>query len=147
MIFITLGLLGIWLRFSAQINLFGKLSLFAALIGAMLASIAWLLMIAVANTDIWNLFFAAFLLYLAGHSVFGGFATTTHLLPRWNAALLIGSALPLTVLVLGFPQSVSAYQVNWSGFAVLLLIGVGWILTGVALNSKTDAATRSLASA
>ena len=61
--------------------------------------------------------------------------------------MLIGSALPLTAIVLGLAGSSGTYGPNWSGFAVLLLIGDGWILTGMALNSKTEAANQSLASA
>jgi len=129
MALITLGMLGMFLRYRAHIKLFGKLALLATLTGAGVATIGWLLTL-IAGDNFWNLFITGLLLYLGGHTVFGGFAATTHLLPKWNYALLIGSGLPLTVVVLGFSN------VNWSAFAVLLLIGIGWMLTGWALNSK-----------
>jgi hypothetical protein len=136
MIFITLGLLGIFLRYNAQINLFGKLALLAALAGAAITTIGWLLILTVGDS-LWNVFLVGWLLYLGGHTAFGGFATMTHLLPKWNFALLIGSALPLTVAVLGLSRQQAASGANWGAFAMLLLIGVGWLLTGWALNSPS----------
>ena len=136
MVFITLGLLGICLRYYRQINLFGKLALLAALVGAAIATIGWLLIITIGDS-MWNVFLVGWLLYLAGHTVFGGFATTTHLLPRWNFALLIGSALPLTIAVLGLSRQSDPSGANWGAFAMLLLIGIGWMLTGWALNSQS----------
>ena len=136
MALITLGLFGILLRYNAHLNLFGKLSLLTALIGAGVTSIGLLLTLTVGN-DFWNLFMLGWLVQVAGHSVFGGFVMTTHLLPKWNFALLIGSALPLTVvvLVLSSQQATS----GWAAFAMLLLIGISWLLTGWALNSQSSA--------
>jgi hypothetical protein len=136
MALITLGMLGIWLRYNAQINLFGKLALLTALVGAGIASVGWLMTLT-GMGSFWNIFIVGLLLYLGAHTVFGGFAATTHLLPKWNFALLIGSVLPLTIAVLGF-SSQSASGANWGAFIMLLLIGVGWILTGWALNSKPN---------
>lgn len=140
MIFITLGLLGIFLRYNPHINLFGKLALLATLVGAVLTTIGWLLILMVGDS-LWNVFLVGWLLYLAGHTVFGGFAATTHLLPKWNYALLIGSALPLTIVVLGLSKQVTNSDANWGAFAMLMLIGVGWMLTGWALNSPPIAET------
>jgi hypothetical protein len=142
MTFIALGLLGIFLRYKAQLHLFGTLSLLTALIGACITAVGWLLTLA-GSDNFWNVFMLGWLLYLAGHSVFGGFATTTHLLPKWNFALLIGSALPLTVLVL-FGQQVTS-GANWPQFAMLLLIGIGWLMAGAALNSQTAQSTQAAA--
>lgn len=134
MALITLGMLGIWLRYNAHIHIFGKLSLLAALIGAGIASVGWLMTL-MGMGSFWYIFFMGLLLYLGGHSVFGGFAATTHLLPKWNFALLIGSALPLTIAVLGFAGRDGSGP-DWGAFIMLLLIGIGWIVTGWALNSK-----------
>jgi hypothetical protein len=146
MILITLGMLGIFLRYNAHINLFGKLALLAALVGAAIASIGWLLTLTVANSFS-NVFIVGLLLYLAGYTVFGGFAATTNLLPRWNFALLIGSALPLTVVVLGFSNQQQLSAAYWGTFIMLLLMGVSWILTGVALNSKSNVVVASATTA
>lgn len=146
MVLITLGLLGMFLRYNAHINLFGKLALLAALGGAAVALIGWVLLLA-GGDSFWNVFLVGWLLYLAGHSVFGGFAATIHLLPKWNFALLIGSAMPLTIAVLGLSRQDASTGVSWGAFVMLLLIGVGWILTGWALNSKPGALVQSVASA
>ena len=82
------------------------------------------------------------LIQLAGQSVFGGFAVTTHLLPKWNFALLIGSGFPLTVVVLGLRSYPTDSGLSWVTFAILLLIGVGWLLTGWALNSQPDSSVQ-----
>ena len=137
MALITLGMLGIFLRFRAHINLFGRLALQAAFGGAAVVAIGWLLTLTV-STSFWSVFIVGWLFYLGGHSTFGGFAATTHLLPKWNFALLIGSALPLTVVVLGFSQR-DPTGMSLGGFVMLLLIGIGWILTGWALNSHPAA--------
>ncbi|MEO8612616.1 MAG: hypothetical protein ABI690_32265 [Chloroflexota bacterium] len=134
LVFITLGLLGIFLRYNPHINLFGRLALLATLIGAAIATVGWLLTITI-SSDLWGIFLVGWLVYLAGHSVFGGFAATTRLLPKWNYAMLIGSALPLTILVLWFDKQATT-GADWGAFAMFLLIGIGWLVTGVALNSQ-----------
>ena len=134
LVLITLGMLGIFLRYNAHLNLFGRLALLAALAGSTVATAGWLLSGTV-NSSLWNIFLMGWLLYLAGHSVFGGFAATTHLLPKWNYAMLIGSALPLTILVLWFDRQQTS-GADWGAVAMFLLIGIGWIVTGWALNSR-----------
>jgi len=146
MALITLGLLGMFLRYNSAMNLFGKLALLAALIGAAVTAFGWLLTLTGGN--FYSVFMVGLLLYLAGHTVFGGFATTIHLLPKWNFALLIGSALPLTLIMLSFanqPQEV--YGANWGGFAMLMLVSIGWVLTGIALNSKPAASIQVVTAA
>ena len=146
MVFVTLGLLSIFLRYYAHIHILGKLALLAALVGAAITTIGWLLILT-AGDSLWNVFLVGWLLYLGGHTVFGGFATMTHLLPKWNFALLIGSALPLTVAVLGLSRQQAASGANWGAFAMLLLIGIGWMLTGWALNSSPAASMQPATSA
>jgi hypothetical protein len=146
MALITLGMAGMFLRYQTQINLFGKLALLTALAGAGITSIGWLVMLTSAS-NFWSLFMVGWLLYLAGHSVFGGFAATTHLLPKWNFAPLIGSALPLTLVVLGFSSQQVLSGANWGAFVLLLLIGIGWMLTGWALNSHPTVSNQQVISA
>jgi hypothetical protein len=143
MALIMLGLLGILLRYKAHLNLFGIVSLLTALIGAGLTAIGWLLTLTGVN-GFWNVFFIGWLVQLAGHTVFGGFATTTHLLPKWNFALLIGSALPLTIVVLGLGSQQANSGANWGAFVMMLLIGIGWMMTGWALNSQPAAPMKPL---
>jgi hypothetical protein len=140
MALITLGLIGIYLRYTAQLNLFGKLALLATMVGAVIAVVGWLLVFVVGD-NFWQLAVVGWLLYIAGQTVFGGFATTVHLLPKWNWALLIGSALPLTVIVLGFARQDNA-GASLGAFLMALLMGISWIVTGWALNSKPAAATQ-----
>lgn len=137
MALIMLGLLGILLRYKANMVLFGKLALLTAIVGAGVTSIGWLFALAAVNGS-YNVFMIGWLVHLAGHSVFGGFAMTTHLLPKWNFALLIGSAFPLTVVVLGLGSQQTASGVNWATFVMMILISIGWLLTGWALNSQPD---------
>lgn len=141
MALIMLGLVGILLRYNAHLNLFGKLSLLTALIGAGVTSIGLLLTLTAGN-DFWNLFMMGWLVQVAGHTVFGGFVMTTRLLPKWNFALLIGSALPLTVVVLVLSSQQATSGANWAAFAMLLLIGISWLLTGWALNSQPSASVQ-----
>ena len=135
MALIMFGLLGIFLRFKADMEVFGKLSLLTTLIGATIMSFGWLFTLSLGN-GFWIVFMAGWLIQLGGQSVFGGFAVTTHLLPKWNFALLIGSGFPLSVAVLVLSNQQSTFGANWAAFAILLLIGVGWLLTGWALNSQ-----------
>jgi hypothetical protein len=141
MVLIMLGLFGVWLRYKVDMHLFGKISLIAALIGAVIMSFGWLFTLTAGN-GYWNVFMIGWLIQLMGQSVFGGFATTTHLLPKWNFALLIGSGFPLTVVVLVLSSQTAASSVNWVAFAILLLIGIGWLMTGWALNSQPSSALR-----
>ncbi|MEZ4671357.1 MAG: hypothetical protein R3E39_25930 [Anaerolineae bacterium] len=140
MTFIALGLLGILLRFNVQINLFGRLSLFTALIGAVVMAFSWLLTLL--GNDSYRIFLIGWLIHIAGHSVFGGFATVTHLLPRWNFALLIGSALPLTLVILSFSRQQESLGTDWGAFLMLLLIGVGWMWTGLTLQNRTTSSVQ-----
>ena len=137
MVLITLGLLGIYLRYKAHMNYFGRLALLATLLGAGIMSLGWLFTLTSSNR-FWSVFMVGWLIQLAGQSVFGGFAVTTRLLPKWNFALLIGSAFPLTVVVLGLRSAPTDSGVSWAAFVILLLISVGWLLTGWALNSQPD---------
>ena len=146
MALIMLGLFGIWLRYKADMHLFGKISLVTALIGAGIMTFGWLFTLTAGN-GFWDLFMVGWLIQLAGQSVFGGFAVNTRLLPKWNFALLIGSASPLTVVVLVLSSQQSASGVNWAAFAILLLIGVGWLLTGWALNNQPATTLQSPVSA
>lgn len=134
MILITLGLLGIWLRYSQHIVLFGKLALLTSLLGAGVSALGWLFTLTGGN--FYAVFMVGFLVHLIGQSVFAGFATTTRLLPRWNYTMLIGSALPLTVVMLTFANQGESYGVNWGSLLLLLLIGISWIWTGLALNTQ-----------
>lgn len=134
MVLIMLGLMGVWLRYKAKLNLFGMLALLTTLIGAGITAAGWFL--ALTGGFAMNVFFIGWMIQLAGHTVFGGFAATTHLLPKWNWSLLIGSALPLTVIVLALSQIQMQFSAGLAGFAMLMLIGIGWILAGVALNSQ-----------
>lgn len=137
MVLVMLGLLGLWLRYNLTMNLFGKLALLVTLLGAAIMSFGWLLTLLLAG-GFWSVFMVGWLIQLAGQSVFGGFAVTTHLLPKWNFTLLIGSAFPLTVVVLGLRGDPSTFGLNGAAFVILLLIGSGWLLTGWALNSQPD---------
>ncbi len=162
------GLYGVFVRFNAQLNLFGRVALLAAIIGAAAAAVGWALIVLVPDAY-FGVLMAGWMLHLIGVSVFGGYAVTTHLLPRWNFSLLIGSALPLLIvlfIVQGvasaatqaimtsdgitettlyiFPGMLAADGVNLGAFAMLLLIGVGWLITGAALEKKSDAAAQAL---
>lgn len=138
LLLIALGMVGIYLRYQREMVLFGKIALLTALIGAVLSGVSWLVTLAVSDSA-WTIFMVGFLTYLAGASVFGGFATTTQLLPRWNWTLLIGSALPLTLVLLSLSSTAEAYGANWGAFIMIVLIGVSWIGAGLALNSQPAA--------
>ena len=141
MVLFTLGLLGLWLRYKAHMVMFGKLALLTTLLGAGVMSLGWLFTLTASNR-FWSVFMVGWLIQLAGQSVFGGFAVTTHLLPKWNFALLIGSGFPLTVVILGLRSSPTDSGLTWVTFAILLLIGVGWLITGWALNSQSDSSVQ-----
>lgn len=145
MALVMLGMIGIFLRYKSKMELFGKLSLLTALIGAGVTAIGWLLTLTAVN-GFWNVFILGWMVQLMGQTVFGGFATTTRLLPKWNWALLIGSGLPLTIVVVGLGSRQMTSGANWAVFVMLLLIGIGWLLTGWALNSQPDAASMQVAS-
>ncbi|HEX2621841.1 MAG TPA: hypothetical protein VHL11_16905 [Phototrophicaceae bacterium] len=134
MALIMLGLLGIFLRYRAELHVFGTLSLLATLIGAGITAVGWLLTLT-GGSSFWNIFILGWMIQLMGQSVFGGFAATTHLLPKWNFTLLIGSGFPLTVIMLGLSGQTAGSGVNLAAFIMLLLIGIGWLLTGWALNN------------
>lgn len=163
---IAYGLSGMFVRFNTQLNMFGRLALLAALIGALAAAVGWALIV-LAPGSFFGVLMAGWMLHLMGVSVFGGYAVTTHLLPRWNFALLIGSAFPLLISLYIFQGITSLTQavttgdstnvtflyifpgfvtngMNLGAFAVMLLIGVGWLVTGVALERKSDAAAQTL---
>lgn len=135
MALIMLGLVGIWLRYQTVMEWFGKTTLLITLISAGVTSLGWLLTLTIGNS-FWIVFLVGWLVHMAGQTSFGGFAATTHLLPKWNFALLIGSALPLTVVVLGLRSQPTAAGPNWGAFVMLLLISASWLLTGWALNSQ-----------
>lgn len=56
----------------------------------------------IAPSSFFGILMAGWMLHLMGVSVFGGYAVTTHLLPRWNFTLLIGSAFPLLIGLIVF---------------------------------------------
>lgn len=144
MAFIMLGLLGILLRFKEQMNLFGRLSLLTSVVGAGITSVGWMLNLTV-GSSFWNLFMVGWVLQLVGQSVFGGFAVTTRLLPRWNFVLLIGSVLPLTVIAVVFQQL--PIVMGGASFAMIALISIGWLLTGWALHNQPSSSLQTTRSA
>lgn len=138
MALITLGLSGMFARLNDTLNLFGRLALLAAIIGAAGATLGWILTLV--GAEGYPLFMLGWLLHLIGTSVFGGYAATERLLDNWSWVLLPGSALPLTLILLAFAnQGQEISGINWGAFLMLLLIGVGWMLTGIALNRQTTA--------
>lgn len=163
---IAYSLSGFFVRFGAQLNLFGRVALLTAIIGAAVAAVGWALIV-LAPDAFFGVLMAGWVLHLIGVSVFGGYAVTTRLMPRWNFALLIGSAFPLLISVYVFQAISSVSQATSSGsgtnatyfylfpgfavngmnlgaFAMLFLIGIGWVVTGVALEKKSDAAAQAV---
>lgn len=134
MALIALGLIGMFLRYRITLNRFGQLFLGLAILGAAIGALGWLFTLT--GGDTYLVFMAGWLLHLIGASVFAGFAMTTQLFGKWSWVMLPGSALPLTLAVLSFRGQQEPNGVAWGSFLMLALIGIGWILTGAALNSK-----------
>ncbi len=139
MALIALGLIGMFLRYRATLVLFGRIFLTTAILGAAIGSLGWL--VTLGGGDAYLVFMAGWLLHLIGASVFAGFAMTTQLFGKLSWVMLPGSALPLTLAVLSFGSQQEPNGVVWGSFLMLLLIGLGWMLTGVALNKQTQPST------
>lgn len=138
MVLVMLGLLGIWLRYRRAFEWFSRTALWIMLISAGVTALSWLLILIV-SVDFWSVFLVGWLVHMGAQTAFGGYMATTHLLPKWNFALLISSVLPLTVIVLVLRSIQPMESANWAAFVVLLLISLGWLLVGGALNSQSSA--------
>lgn len=141
MILLVPGLIGVYLRYESQMNLFGRLSLLVAILGIVIAALAAVLT-ALVSPSFWSWMMFGWIIHLIGTSVFGGFVMTTHLLPRWNFSLLIGSALPLTAVLL-LSSNAPESGARWDAFIMLSLIAISWVLTGLALNSQRAGAVQT----
>lgn len=130
---IFFALLSIYLRFQPRLVMFGKIALWAAMTGTV-AIIIGITLMTLVSQNFWVVFMGGWMIYLAGWSVFAGYSLSEKLYPQWNVGVLIGSAMPLATVLLMLSNQAGASGPNWSGFMLLLMIGLGWVLTGLALN-------------
>lgn len=143
---IFLALVSIYLRFQPRLVLFGKIALGAAIAGMLAVMIGFSLMTLI-GPDYGGVFLSGWMVYLAGWSVFAGYSLSERLFPQWNVGVVIGSAMPLAVALLMLSNQSTVSGPNWSGFMLLVMIGLGWVLAGWALIRTSPAGDSRLAQA
>lgn len=143
---VFLALVSIYLRFQRRLVLFGKIALGAAIAGMLGVMIGTTLMTLV-SPDFWVVFLSGWMVYLAGWSVFAGYSLSERLFPPWNVGVVIGSAMPLAVALVMLSNQSTVSGPNWSGFMLLVMIGIGWVLAGWALIRTSPAGDSRLAQA
>ncbi len=144
MLLVSLGLLGVWMRYNGGFEILGRITMAAAVGGGLVMAFAWVFTFFISDSA-WIIMMLGWLVHLIGVSVFGGMAASKPFLPKWHFAPLIGSGLPLTIIVLSLQNQSEPMGANWSAAAILALIAISWILTGIALNSKFPEAQRAAA--
>jgi hypothetical protein len=129
------GLIGLQARYGAQVGRVGQAGLLAAVLGAVVSA-AGVFAMAVVDDSWWSAFIIGFVLHFVGLLAFALTALRSGALAgrSWLLALVAGIGL-IPLIILLFPNAqgeVSGAQ--WEDFAMLLVIGLGWMAFGFGLR-------------
>jgi hypothetical protein len=132
------GTIGLYLRFSEELNLFGKFSLIMGMIGAgisFLITLAWSFQLELTASDVdFGFFVAGLSLFSIGVVLFGIVSIREHLLPRWNVLPIIAGSWVLILWLLNIP-GLGGY-IEGSGENILFVLSM-FSMLGLAVLGYT----------
>ena len=126
------GLIGLQVRYGAQLGRVGQVTLVAAALGSVLAAISTLLMTFV-NDKWWNGAMVGFMLQSASLLIFGiASLRSTVMGIRSRLLLVIGiiGLLPMTGLI-----EAETGGFTWRTFIIMLVMGLSWIVVGYGVRA------------
>ena len=144
LLFFTLGMIGLYLRYADGTNGLGKGSLIMGIIGGVLSFGGSIIMVTTESEMGWTVFFAGFMLYFLSLVIFGLATLRETPLPRWKVLpILAGIWFPLNVIVTN--------GMDWGETAIfdtavflltaIGLAGIGYLLQSDAQPTNSEAGT------
>lgn len=124
MLFLTLGMHGLRLRYGAGSGNVGNISLLIATAAGAAGTLAAIPLFALIDDIWWNVWLYSFLGLFTGLSVFGMIALRNQTLPRWNALPLLASIWFPGVYLAGFAGiDLGALDFIWGATMWILIVG------------------------
>jgi hypothetical protein len=129
--FLLLGIgnIGVALRYGEGTGLLGRLALSVAGIGALMLAAATLLL--TIRDSFWTFVMVGLVVHTSGVLIFGLIHVRAPVLPVFRGLPLV---MGLLLLMPMFFQGGDTYGANLGQFTQIVGIGVGWVLTGVAIH-------------
>jgi hypothetical protein len=137
-----IGLIGLYLRYSEEINVIGKISLASGMLGAginFLITVLWAFQVNL-NWDDWGVFVGSLSLFSLSLVVFGIISIRDRLLPRWNALPILAGSWVLIFWLMNIPGLVDYFEnVDEQLFVsvVSMISMIGLAAMGVILGSDS----------
>ena len=142
MFFLTIGAVGLYLRYGEQTNGFGKGALIMGIIAGVTSFGASILLVTTEAELVWTVFMAGFLLYFLGLVFFGIGTMRETPLPRWKALpILAGIWFPLLIIV---TNGMDWEATQYLDLGVFLLTSVGLAGLGYLLQSDSQPAASTI---
>jgi hypothetical protein len=143
LILITLGVLGLYLRYAGQAGRLGKSGLAVAMIGCVVDLSAMVVSLIGIEADyLWGMLMLGIFLTFSGIILFGVAALKTRFLPRWSLTpIFTGLWFPLGFLVSVIYEPLTGETLDspWLLLPVFLFSGIGLFALGYLLQSDSSA--------
>lgn len=142
-VLISLGTIGLLLKYQVKVGNVGKLALFGAA-GGVLVIVAYIILVLITNEEnLWNMFIGGFLLHAASMIIFGLTAIGVRPLPRWNWLPIVIGVTPFILLL--FNPNRNGFDTEWENIAAYVVMGIGFAALGYVMHKdhmwETAAAT------
>lgn len=135
------GLIGLYIRYSEELNVVGKITLASGMLGAgidFLITVLWAFQVNLSWDD-WGIFVGSFSLFSLSLVVFGIVSIRDRLLPRWNALPVLAGGWVLFFWLMNIPGVMDNFQniedSLAAGLALLSMLGLAAM--GVILGSDS----------
>jgi hypothetical protein len=134
LVLISLGTIGMVLRYQHNAGNVGRLGLYGA-VGGVLAIVAYMIIALVfRNENLWNMFVGGFVLHATGLIVFGLAALKTHPLPRGNWLPIVIGTMPFVMFL--FNPNRNGVDTEWENIAAFVVMGIGYIALGYVMHRE-----------
>jgi hypothetical protein len=130
---VTLGILGLQVRYGKQVGKFGETSLWLSVVGGIAAIIG---MIGFFFDTGWTLFVVGILSQQLFLGLFGIAALQAKPFPRWNWLPLLAGILPVVVIVSLILNDLMGYDLSDEGFYLLIPWLVGMLMLGYIMQTE-----------
>lgn len=125
-VLMSLGTIGLLLKYQHRAGSIGKLALFGAAGGGLVNLVA---LIPFAG---WNAFIIGFLLQAVSMIVFGLTALGVHPLPRWNWLPIIIGTMPLLLFLVN--PTANGFDTEWENIFCFLVMGASYVALGYVIQ-------------
>lgn len=132
MVLISLGTIGLLLKYQVKVGSVGKLALFGAACGVLVITANFIIVLITNAENLWNMFLGGLLLHAASLIVFGLTAIGVRPLPRWNWLPIVIGAMPFILLL--FNPNRNGFDTEWENIAAYVVMGIGFAALGYVMH-------------